>query len=182
VAVTKQKLRSVSDQRALRTRQRLDRAFVELLHRRSYDNIRVGEITKKAGVGRATYYAHYLSKDDLLRSHFSRIVGPLLKVDPLDASRLFEHLKAAPRIYKSFMGDRGRAVMQGCFEEHLDALLPRHPGSIPQPMAIRLLASALFSVIESWIETGLSQSPTELQQIFSRLVGWYDATETQADI
>src|SRR5438552_2594273 len=86
------------DQRVVRTRKRVDAAFVELLHRRAYGNIRVSDITRKAGVGRATFYAHYSSKDDLLRSQFNRIVAPMLVMTPgdacpLDATALFAHLQ-----------------------------------------------------------------------------------------
>jgi AcrR family transcriptional regulator len=70
MAVTKQKSASVSqrrasqrkDERVRRTRMRIDAAFVDLLHRRAYGNIRVSEIVKKAGVGRPTFYAHYSTK------------------------------------------------------------------------------------------------------------------------
>ena len=65
------------DERVVRSRKRLDAAFVELLHRRAYGNMRVSDIAKKAGVGRATFYAHYPSKDHLLRSQFDRFVAPM---------------------------------------------------------------------------------------------------------
>ena len=81
MTAAKQKSRSVSkaaagrngaaqpaDIRAVRTRQQINSAFVMLMHRRSYDSMRVSDITRKAGVGRATFYAHFTSKDDLLRS------------------------------------------------------------------------------------------------------------------
>jgi AcrR family transcriptional regulator len=94
------------DRRVVHTRKQIDAAFVDLLHRRSYGNIRVSDITKKAGVGRATFYAHYASKDDLLMSQFQRIVAPMLAATPQDACPLnavafLAHVKGAPRIYKS---------------------------------------------------------------------------------
>src|SRR3954449_3944634 len=96
MAVTKQKSANVSqrrvpdhkDERVRRTRMRIDAAFVDLLHRRGYGNIRVSEIVKKAGVGRPTFYAHYATKDDLLRSQFERIIAPLIRCTPGDVVRI----------------------------------------------------------------------------------------------
>jgi AcrR family transcriptional regulator len=123
---TKQKSRSVSqpgpsaavrarpaDSRAARTREQIDSAFVMLLHRRSYDNMRVSDIARKAGVGRATFYAHFISKDDLLRSQLQRVVLPMLRLQPeepflLDCRMFFEHIRTAPHIYKALMGGRER--------------------------------------------------------------------------
>jgi hypothetical protein len=58
--VTIQKSQSVAqnvDPRAEKTRVLITTSFVALLSRRSYDRIRVSDITRKARVGRATFYA-----------------------------------------------------------------------------------------------------------------------------
>ena len=114
--------RTQSDRRVLRTRRQIDAAFVSLLHRRSYGNIRVSDITRKAAVGRATFYAHYDSKDDLLMSQFRRIVAPMFVAKlnsacPLDATAFLAHVTTAPRIYKALMGpESGKAprILREC--------------------------------------------------------------------
>lgn len=103
---------------------RIDAAFVELLHRRAYGDIRVSDIVKKARVGRPTFYAHYATKDNLLRSQFERIVAPMLtpvSTQPasLDATRLFEHVYNSRHLYKALMGPGGGTaprVLRACFE------------------------------------------------------------------
>ena len=179
--------RAKADPRAIRTRRQLDRAFVELLFRRSYDNIRVSDITRKAQVGRATYYAHYTSKHDLLRAQFGSIVAPMLvaKEDEpcrVDATLLLQHVKTAPRIYVALMGGRdgggrGASIMRECFEDRLGRMFhpgedTHHPGSDLQARVIvRFVASTLFATIECWLEQGACESPEQVQAIFSRLVG-----------
>ncbi|MCU1263080.1 MAG: transcriptional regulator, TetR family [Bryobacterales bacterium] len=186
MAFTKQKSATVSnrgrDKRVERTRLQLDAAFVELLHRRSYDSIRVSDIAKKAGVGRATYYAHYSSKHDLLRSQFGRIVAPMLVLTregtcPVDGTHLFAHVQTAPRLYKALMGGRetsgGARVLRECFDQRIEQLLRRAGGlakfPIPTPMITRFVASSLLAVIEWWVENGARESPRELQAIFRQL-------------
>lgn len=176
-----------SDERVLRTRERLDRAFVELLHRRAYGNIRVSDIAKRAGVGRATFYAHYSSKDDLLRSQFSRKVAPMLALRPddpslLDIAALLAHVQAVPRIYKALVGGAaagaGPRIMRDCFEKRVREALDLRDGesqakgsALERIIVARALASSLLSAIECWAEHDMSEAPQEVQTIFSKLMG-----------
>jgi hypothetical protein len=102
----KQKSRGVSqarDPRAERTRALIAAAFIALVSRRAYGRIRVSDITRKAGVGRATFYAHYESKDALLRAEVVRVVLPMLVELPgdhclVDCTKLFAHVQHAREI------------------------------------------------------------------------------------
>jgi AcrR family transcriptional regulator len=176
------------DERVMRTRRQLDAAFVELLYRRSYGDIRVSDITRKAHVGRATFYAHYTSKDELLRSQFNRIVAPMLLVkhdDPalLDASPLLRHVQESPRLFRALVVGRqagsGPKVLRECFEERVRvALNSRNGNSHDAPeiamrsaIVIRAVASSLLAVVACWVESEMSQPASEIQAIFSKLVG-----------
>jgi AcrR family transcriptional regulator len=176
------------DQRVVRTQRQLDAAFVELLHRRSYGNIRVSDITKKAKVGRATFYAHYASKDDLLRSQFARIVAPMLALRPdeacpLDATAFFAHVLSSARIYKALIGgvESGAAptVLRDCFEERVRQALHqrKNPAALPTESAMRqaiisrVVASSMLAVIECAMESNSAPSPQEAQAILRKFVG-----------
>jgi AcrR family transcriptional regulator len=54
------------DPRVIRTRQMLDQAFLELLAEKGFDAISVQDVTMRAGVNRATFYAHFQDKFALL--------------------------------------------------------------------------------------------------------------------
>jgi AcrR family transcriptional regulator len=49
-----------------RTRQLLEHAFIEVLQEKGFQTITVQDITKRAGVNRATFYAHFDDKYALL--------------------------------------------------------------------------------------------------------------------
>lgn len=190
MAVAKQKSASVlhlreetrKDERIRRTRARIDGAFVELLHRRAYGTIRVSDITKKAGVGRATFYAHFGAKDDLLRSQFDRRVAPMIVGAPsdpclLDASALFAHVQSSPHIYKALMGPNGGTaprLLRECFELRVRQLLlnPQDTGRGLRRSAVsRFVASSLLTVIECWLQDGTGETPQQVQALFSEFVG-----------
>jgi len=178
--------RANRDRRVLRTRKQLDAAFIDLLFRRSYGNIRVSDITRKADVGRATFYAHYASKDDLLSSQFRRIVAPMLVAKPqdacpLDALHFFAHVTGSARIYKALMGpEAGKAprILRECIEQRVRQSLgagDAKPGGVTADVRTtivsRFVASSLLAVIECSIEGKAGESPESLQLIFSKLVG-----------
>lgn len=58
------------DRRVRRTKQRLKDALMDLLARRDYDEITIRDLTRRADVGRSTFYSHFASKEELLFSGF----------------------------------------------------------------------------------------------------------------
>ena len=176
------------DERVVRTRKQLDAAFVELLYRRAYGNIRVSDIARKAHVGRATFYAHYRSKDELLRSQFDRIVAPMLAIKPddpclLDASALLRHVQTAPRLFQALVvgpeSGSGPRILRECFEQRVRQAIglledDAHAGgesfAMQRAIVTRAVASSLLAAIACWVERGMSQPVEEVQAIFSRLV------------
>jgi AcrR family transcriptional regulator len=172
-----------ADSRAVRTRAQINSAFVMLLHSRSYDNMRVSDITKKAGVGRATFYAHFTSKDDLLRSQLQRMVLPMLRVqleEPflMDCRIFFEHIRTAPHIYRALIGGsqrNGIRVIRETFEKHLESALTTPSrcidATIPHPLVKRFVISALLGVAAHTLNSGGMTTAEEMQRFFEKLVG-----------
>ena len=59
------------DPRIKRTRKLLQQAFQELMTDRGFQDISVQDIADRAGINRATFYAHFEDKYDLLRASVS---------------------------------------------------------------------------------------------------------------
>ena len=167
-----------NDPRVAKTRSVIDHAFVELLFQRSYRSLTVSDITRKAGVGRATFYAHYPSKDALLASQFSRIIVPLLRPNPgtpylLDCTALFDHVRTAPRLFRNIMsggeGSGARVVRTG-LEDHVQAVLTGDIG-LPAGLARRFIVSTILTVIAHGLQPNSEQSAQAMQRQFETLVG-----------
>jgi AcrR family transcriptional regulator len=54
------------DRRVERTQQLLREALLSLIREKGFEGLTVQEIIDRANVGRATFYAHFENKDDLL--------------------------------------------------------------------------------------------------------------------
>jgi AcrR family transcriptional regulator len=164
-----------SDARARRTLVRIDDAFVQLLHGRSYQAIRVSDIARKARIGRATFYAHYDSKDSLLSSQFMRAIEPMIVLRPevhclFDCTALFAHILSARRLYRSFAGAR---VIRDCLENRFRTLLEQSsmPLSVPVPAVSCMLASSLTSFLDWWLKNETDNSAMRMQSMWGVVGG-----------
>lgn len=61
------------DPRTRRTRQLILKAFGELLENKSFEAVTIQDITDRATVNRATFYAHFQDKYDLLEQAFAEM-------------------------------------------------------------------------------------------------------------
>jgi AcrR family transcriptional regulator len=185
--VPRQKSHNVAqatDPRTEKTRTLISGAFVALLRRRPYARIRVSDITRKAGVGRATFYAHFESKDALLRAELVRVVDPMLNEAPgdpclIDCTKLFAHLQQEREIYRSLMGGTRvvtERIIQDALEAriaslvalssaHLDAAVPT------RTFVPRFVASTILALIAWSLEQADAPAPVELQGTYRALVG-----------
>lgn len=64
------RLTVLPDRRIRKTKLRLKQALLELIDEQQYDAITIHDITRRADVGRSTFYSHFDSKEELLFDGF----------------------------------------------------------------------------------------------------------------
>jgi AcrR family transcriptional regulator len=67
-----------TDRRIYRTKRMLKEALFTLILEKGYDGVSVEDITRKADLGRTTFYLHYRDKEDLLLKSIDAIADDLL--------------------------------------------------------------------------------------------------------
>jgi AcrR family transcriptional regulator len=183
VAIQKSRsVAKVADPRVEKSRAAISTAFAEMLARRSYDRIRVSDITRKAAVSRATFYAHFAAKDDLLRSELERVMSLLLVNAPgessfVDCTKLFAHIHNARDMFRSLTSGSAHVVterlIQDAMEKRLTVLIAARGKalSMAPTFAPRFGASTLLALITWSLEQPSVFAPDQLQGIFRSLVG-----------
>lgn len=57
----------------------IESALIELTKTGRYEDIKVSEICRKAGVGRQTFYRHYSEKDEIVKRKMGRVIDELME-------------------------------------------------------------------------------------------------------
>jgi AcrR family transcriptional regulator len=82
------------DPRVKRTRKLLEQAFMELMTEKGFQSITIQDVTERATVNRATFYAHFEDKFDLLDSYIrEQFEEWLAQKAPISAEFDLEHLR-----------------------------------------------------------------------------------------
>ena len=175
------------DRRVRRTRHTLNEALVALMQEKRYDTITVQEIIDRANIGRSTFYAHYVDKEDLLQTTIAEMIGGLDgHMDESTASRrivpsleLLYHLRENQTLYRALV--RGRAVegllktMQTYLSLHVESRLSqRLPATttptVPLPLVARYVAGVLLTLLQGWMDREMPESPEQLDEYFLQLI------------
>jgi len=166
--------------RVARTKAAIEDAFVQLVLERGYDRVAVEDITDRADLARATFYAHYPNKEAVLLSVSSRLVEDLMQriayqggpwnVVRRDAIQTaFRHAAEQPDLYRACMSDArtrqaylsilSRYAEQN-FRDRLSALgkQPR----VPVPVMARAFVGAQVGILDAWLAGELEGDAEQL--------------------
>ena len=102
------------DRRQKKTRNAIFKAFTDLLKVETYSKITVQQIIDKANIGRTTFYSHFETKDDLLKSLSQEIFDHVFS-DDLDKEKTHDFSQ------NHRTGDRIRHILYH-LQEHMDYL------------------------------------------------------------
>jgi AcrR family transcriptional regulator len=183
----------LENRRVRRTCRLLREALVALILEKGYDAVTVQDVLDRADVGRATFYAHFRDKDDLLASGFEELreslraylvaylrpdadpAGPRIQV----ARPLFEHAASHRRLYRALVGRRGGGVLLKRAHDELSALFREHLAEaeakqrarpvMPVEVVVEYTVSALLGLLTWWLDGDLPYTAEQMGRMFERL-------------
>jgi len=173
------------DPRVARTTQALGRALIELIQERDFGDVTVQNILDRAGVGRATFYAHYRNKEDVLHSSYERVFAAFdraLEAPSRARPRLFpvaeflthvdgmrglvQALRSAGQLddaWALFAGSAARTI-----ERRIECAVG-HAAGVRRTLVGRMLAGALVEAVKWWQDHPSAATPAELDAAFHEL-------------
>ncbi|MBN9310326.1 MAG: TetR/AcrR family transcriptional regulator [Devosia sp.] len=166
------------DRRVRKTREALYSAFVALIVERGYDAISVQDIIDAADVGRTTFYAHFKSKDELLKFGFGRLRDDLSTVLRGVSGRpwsfvdpLLVHARSHSGLYRALLSGSGGRLAEVEFQSIVEEMVADELGrDHSHRLRAAMLSGALIAGIRSWIEAGAIERASEVADTFRRLV------------
>lgn len=178
------------DRRVQRTRRALHQALQELILEKRYDKITVQDIIDRADVGRSTFYAHFLDKEDLLiqgvamfseglYTHLEKTEHDGHEADHvLHSGVFFQHAYQHHDLYKAMQEGGGSLVILDAARRHLTEDIENHMTTffpdgtapdIPLPVITSFLAGAMLSVLNWWLDAGRPYPPEQIDTMFQKL-------------
>ena len=175
------------DRRQKKTRKEIFKACTELLSQKRFHQITVGEIIEKADIGRATFYAHFETKDFLLKElcedlfcHIFDEAGcghtHMFKCEDPDSVflHLFRHLLKNDNHILELLSCPSNDLFLQYFKEHLrklavsqlDAFKKRKSPSLPDSFWINHIASVFVETVLWWIDNGMNENPETIAEYF----------------
>lgn len=177
------------DRRQKKSRNAIFMAFADLLNEKNYNQITVGEIIERADVGRATFYAHFETKDYLLKEiceelfcHiFDSDTGSdechehIFKCDAPDSVflHLFQHIEKNDNNITSLLSCRNNELFLRYFKENLIELINRldlidkgKNRSLPYDFIVNHTASTFIETVRWWLDNKMKESPETITEYF----------------
>ncbi len=163
-----------NNKRRRESKEKIERAFIELLQKREIKEITVSDIIKNTGLNRSTFYANYIDIFDLadkareiLENEFSNLFADYDYFNErTGALKMFTHIKENQLFYKTYFKlcyddkhlvsiyDKKRAE-----KEHIDTNLKYH---------IEFFRNGLIAIIKLWLSNGCKESPEEMAEVLKQ--------------
>ena len=177
-----------TDRRSQRTRETLHQALFTLLREKRYDAITVQDIIDRANLGRSTFYAHFVDKDDLASYSLELILSNLVHGPGTDAgagpgmiatAALFRHVRDQYPLFEMQRRGRGLEVFfergQAYWSQKIERDMQTHltGGQMPA-VPLEVLASFVtgtwVSLLKWWLDNRMPYTPERMDEIFQQLV------------
>jgi AcrR family transcriptional regulator len=154
--------RNNPDRRAQRTRQAVKSAFIELLLTRGYETVTAAEISRRANVGRSTFYLHYPSKEALLAESMRNPSTPMAAcvggdLTPQQLIPLLEHFREQRAVNRTFFADPIRSLwvksLAALMEPRLTLAARRGAirPDVPRSLVALMIAEMQIALITHWL-------------------------------
>lgn len=149
----------------------LTNAMLALLRDKPLSDISISELIETAGVGRASFYRNYESKEDILRAHTGKIFREWTDEYAKNADRpLSEQIRS---LFSHFEKHRGfyallneREMLWLLKDEVIGIFGPKPEHSQVEAYSRAYVAYVLYGWIEVWFQRGMRESAEEIAALF----------------
>ena len=181
-----------NDRRVERTQQLLRAALVSLIEEKGFEALTVQDIIDRANVGRATFYAHFDNKEDLLVSGFEGLRTALKGLQHQAhvqqqgsnerlfafSHEMFAHIAEYRKVFRMMVGKRSGTLVQQLLQkivvdlvrDDIKTLVRRRENRWePTEAVVQYVTGGLFGLAMLWATGKLALSVDEVNALFHRL-------------
>lgn len=146
-------------------------ALLELMRSKPIEDISISELCEVAGIGRASFYRNFNSKEAILRGHIQNIFQDWTNGDKQDANQplsellksMFTHFETHRSFYE-LLNQRNLIYLLKDVIIGICGPNPEH--SKTEAYARAYVAYALYGWIEVWFQRGMKETAEEIAGLF----------------
>lgn len=154
----------------LRVKKQITDAMFELMHEKSFSDITITELIKRAGVARASYYRNYSSKEDVLETLMDDVLeyyragiiedGPFLSYGNI--LRSFQFFQTFSRyVIDLYQSGFAYTLMEKLNQFH-ESIVGIMPANSIKRYEIYAYMGALVNIGIRWLQDGQKETPEEM--------------------
>lgn len=178
------------DRRQRKTRESIFNAFTELLSKKDFGQITVGEIIANADIGRATFYSHFETKDFLLKEFCEELFCHIFDTENCEGSEhrhifecggadsvflhLFQHLQKNDNNILTLLSSQNNEIFLRYFKSNLKQLIITQyvdkgllkNSKLPEDYLVNHITSSFVETISWWLSRSMKETPDEITEYF----------------
>lgn len=181
-----------SDLRIIRTKESIKNALYELAEKKSFNEISVTDITKKAEINRSTFYLHYKDKEELLQtlcdetfdklktyksyitkeavSQCRKSGAPLPHLVPV-----LSYIKKNPEFFNLILNSSAKySFFINLAKEFLPKLKSLMPDFNPDEITVMygsgIMITSTSYIFSKWIKNGMKENPTDIAELITKML------------
>ena len=182
------------DRRQKKTREAIFTAFTALLAEQHYNQISVQEIIDKADIGRTTFYAHFETKEYLLKDLCEELFGHIIDTamgiphshyhyscgNSQDSVflHLLRHLQENDRNILELLSSQNNDLFLRYFKDNLKKLIIsqyKEKGllknkELPEDYLVNHISSSFVETVSWWLSQDRKESPENITQYFLAVI------------
>jgi len=202
VAIGRDGTRPRPDRRISKTRRALKEALTDLILEKGYEEVTVQDVIDRADVGRSTFYAHFIDKDDLLMAILADLDVPGPDTSSWKANdpafgwtlELFRHFGSGRRLFNAVASSQSGALARRETTRRLETLAraelsrlkaARRLDGFRLEMLVRFLVGTFIGFMDWWLRAENEHLPAEqVDHAFRSLVlpGVANALELEIEL
>ena len=178
------------DRRQKKSREAIFNAFTSLLSEKNYNQISVQEIIDTADVGRTTFYAHFETKDYLLKDLCEELFGHIIDTamglphghyhyscgSATDSVflHLLRHLQENDRHILELLSSQNNDLFLRYFKSNLKKLIISQyaqkgllkNSKLPEDYLVNHVTSSFVETVSWWLSHNMKESPEQITEYF----------------
>lgn len=152
-------------------REHITAALLELLREKPIEDISISELCEQAGIGRASFYRNFDSKEDILRAYihglFQELTGEGSQGENRPLSEFLRSLFAHFEKHRDFYELLNQRNLICLLKDVIIGLCGPRPEHAKEEAYTRAyVAYAMYGWIEVWFQRGMRETPEEIAGMF----------------